>query len=184
VGSTFSAEIPLCYAEAGAIIRLSGEAWQLKAGRLPVLVVEDEVETQLVYEKYLQDTIFQPIPARTIREAQEVLRQIQPGAIILDILLPGEEAWTWLTELKGSDATRSIPVIIVTSVEDPRKGLALGADAYQVKPFERQVGGAAHRWFRTVAANLLVIDDEEPDVTCCRRCWLEHPIQFMPSLPG
>jgi DNA-binding response OmpR family regulator len=66
------------------------------------------------------------------------MQQIQPGAIILDILLPGGESWQWLAELKDTEATRDMPIIVATTVDDPRKGLALGADAYCLKPIERQ----------------------------------------------
>ena len=64
---------------------------------------------------------------------------MQPKAIILDILLRGEDAWQWLTEIKGSSAaTHSTPILVVTTVGDERKGLALGAEAYLVKPIERE----------------------------------------------
>jgi DNA-binding response OmpR family regulator len=54
-------------------------------------------------------------------------------AVLLDILLKGEDSWRWLADLK-QDEQRNVPVIIASSVEDERKGLALGADAYFQKP--------------------------------------------------
>ena len=53
-----------------------------------------------------------------------------PQAILLDILLPGKDAWEFLAILKSEDATKDIPVLVATTVEDQRKGFALGADAY------------------------------------------------------
>jgi CheY-like chemotaxis protein len=100
-------------------------------------VVEDEPETRLVYEKYLRNTAFRPVPAGSIRQAREQLRRYPVVAVILDVLLPDEPAWQWLAELKREDATSNLPVFIVSSVEDPRKGLALGADDYCVKPLTR-----------------------------------------------
>jgi DNA-binding response OmpR family regulator len=114
------------------------EAPLLDPNRIPVLIVEDGAETQLIYEKFLKGSLFQAIPVYTVREAQRVMQQIQPGAIILDILLPGGESWQWLAELKDTEATRDMPIIVATTVDDPRKGLALGADAYCLKPIERQ----------------------------------------------
>jgi signal transduction histidine kinase/CheY-like chemotaxis protein len=137
IGSTFSTEIPIRYVEPVITSEAPFEAWQLDPGRVPVLVVEDSIETQLIYEKFLKGSIFQPIPAHTVRAAREIMQQIQPEALILDILLPGGESWNWLAELKGTEATRPIPIIVVTTVEDPRKGMALGADAYCLKPVER-----------------------------------------------
>jgi DNA-binding response OmpR family regulator len=102
-----------------------------------VLVVEDDEATLLLYEKFLQGSGFQLLPARTARQARDLLRDLRPQAIILDILLPGEDAWPLLAELKGQEESQDIPIMVVTTVEDQRKGLALGADAYYLKPIER-----------------------------------------------
>jgi CheY-like chemotaxis protein len=113
--------------------------WQLEDGRLPILFVEDAPEVRLIYENYLRGSVFQMIPAASLRDARDVMRQIQPMAIVLDVLLRGEDSWQWLVELKANPATRDIPVVVVTTVEDQGKGYALGADEYIVKPVQRQV---------------------------------------------
>lgn len=61
--------------------------------------------------------------------------QIQPGAILLDIGLPGKSGWDVLRELKTNEHTRAIPVIITSIVENRSQARALGAAAYLVKPF-------------------------------------------------
>jgi DNA-binding response OmpR family regulator len=142
VGSTFTAIIPLVYAPTPADIGHAEPAeadriWKPEEGRLPVLVVEDEPETRVLYETYLRPTAFQPLWAATIREARELLRLYPFRAIVLDALLLDEEAWEWLAEIKGHEAMKQIPVLIVSSVEDLRKGLALGADDYCIKPVRR-----------------------------------------------
>lgn len=162
LGSTFFAEIPIQYAEAepGEGPAAIAEAKALDPDSLPVLVVEDEAGTRLLYEKFLKGTRFQSVPARTLREAQQLIEQVQPQAIILDILLPDQEAWTWLARLKSDPHTRRIPVLVVTQVEDPQKGLALGADAYGIKPIERQwlLGQLAR--LTQPKPSLLIIDDQ------------------------
>ncbi len=102
-----------------------------------VLIVEDEAETRLIYEKYLAESPFQALAVSSLRQGRDALRQYQPRAIILDIALRGENAWNWLAELKADEATRDIPIMIASAVEDRGKGFALGADAYCVKPLER-----------------------------------------------
>jgi len=106
---------------------------------MPVLVLDDEPATRLIYEKYLRESPFQVLSASNLREARDALRQVRPRAIILDIALRGEESWNWLAELKADGRTREIPIIIATAVEDRGKGLTLGADAYCVKPLTREV---------------------------------------------
>ena len=86
------------------------------------------------------------------------MKRIRPQAILLDIVLRGEDTWRWLSELKSDPLTQSIPVIVVTSIEDERKGLALGADAYCLKPMERAV--LLEKLDALTARRVLVIDDD------------------------
>lgn len=162
LGSTFFAEIPGDYAETEQLEDPAAgqELKPADSDHLPVLVVEDEAGTRLLYEKFLKGTQFQPVPARTLREAQQLVEQVQPQAIILDILLPDQEAWTWLARLKSDPHTRRIPVLVVTQVEDPQKGLALGADAYGIKPIERKWLLGQLTRLTQPKPSLLIIDDE------------------------
>ena len=137
VGSTFSLTIPLNYVDARAAAAAPPASWQLDESRIVVLIVEDEAETRLIYEKYLGESPFQALAVSSLRQGRDALRQYQPRAIILDIALRGENAWNWLAELKADEATRDIPIMIASAVEDRGKGFALGADAYCVKPLER-----------------------------------------------
>ena len=142
VGSTFSLTIPIQYVAAGEgepADAAPPQRWEWDETRLPVLVLDDEPATQLIYEKYLRKSPFQVLSASNLREARDALRQVRPRAIILDIALRGEESWNWLAELKADGRTREIPIIIATAVEDRGKGLTLGADAYCVKPLTREV---------------------------------------------
>ena len=142
VGSTFSLTIPIQYVAAGEAEPTDNappQRWEWDETRMPVLVLDDEPATQLIYEKYLRESPFQVLSAGNLREARDALKQVRPRAIILDIALRGEESWNWLAELKADGRTREIPIIIATAVEDRGKGLTLGADAYCVKPLTREV---------------------------------------------
>ena len=161
VGSTFTARIPIRYTvpEPPPL----APTWQPDARLDPVLIVEDSAEDVLVYEKFLRGSRFQPVAVSTLSRAREVLRRLRPVAVILDIRLRGEDTWSFLSELKRREDTRDVPVLVITTVPDPHKGLGLGADAYAVKPVERvwlldtlgQVTGPERR------PVVLVIDDDE-----------------------
>jgi CheY-like chemotaxis protein len=75
--------------------------------------------------------------ARDGVEALEVVRKVHPAAVVLDIKLPRVDGWQVLTELKADPATAAIPVVIASVVDDRPRGLALGADAYLLKPVRR-----------------------------------------------
>jgi CheY-like chemotaxis protein len=83
---------------------------------------------------------------------------VRPRAVVLDILLRGEDSWRWLADLKKDAATANIPVIVVTNVEDERKARALGADEYCRKPVNR--ASLLEKLNGVVARNVLVIDDD------------------------
>jgi CheY-like chemotaxis protein len=137
--------------------------WDLEANRIPVLVLEDAPESLMMYERLFAGSAFQMLPARTMREAHLALAAFRPRAIVLDILLRGEETWGFLTEVKRRPDTHGIPVLVVSTVDDPAKALALGADAYCPKPIERQT--LLHELMRLIdpqnVKRVLVVDDEE-----------------------
>jgi CheY-like chemotaxis protein len=158
----------------------------LDQARLPVLVIEDEIETRLLYEKYLRGTGFQPVPARSIREARVLLETIRPAAIILDILLRGEDSWALLAELKAAPETRDVPVLVITYVEDRQKALSLGANAFANKPVER-------RWLldrlhtltgRKSLRKVLLIDDEEVSRYLLRQLFPRQSAQVIEARNG
>ena len=156
-GSTFTATIPLRYSEAIEEAALADEQLQVDAARIPLLVVEDQPETQLYYEKILRGTAYAAIPARTLRQAKDALARARPAAILLDVVLGNESSWRWLGELKSA-ASDAPPVIVATSLDDPRKGYGLGAEAYLEKPVARpQLLEALNR---LTGAKILVIDDD------------------------
>jgi DNA-binding response OmpR family regulator/nitrogen-specific signal transduction histidine kinase len=156
-GSTFTATIPLRYSEALEEAPLADEQLRVDAAHIPLLVVEDQPETQLYYEKILRGTAYAAIPARTLRQAKDALARARPAAILLDVVLGNESSWRWLGELKSA-ASGAPPVIVATSVDDPRKGYGLGAEAYLEKPVARpQLLEALNR---LTGAKILVIDDD------------------------
>jgi len=157
VGSTFTTTLPLHFDDR-ANFPTAAEDREIDPLLVPVLVVEDEPETQFIYEKLLQGSRYQPISARNLREARELLVQAKPRAVLLDVLLKGEDSWRWLADIKRDAATCAIPVIVATNMEDERKARALGADAFCRKPLDRAT--LLGMLNDVVARNVLVIDDD------------------------
>ena len=107
--------------------------------RRVVLVVEDNPGVVELYRRILEDTggyevVAAPAPAMAAALASELV----PGAIILDILMPGQDGWIVLRSLKADTATRRIPVIVCSVFEEPELASALGAGAYLRKPISSQ----------------------------------------------
>lgn len=104
---------------------------------LPILAVEDHPETLFIYENHLQQSTYQLIATRTLAQARQVLQQVRPAAIMLDIMLEGQNGWTFLREIKGDETTRNIPIVVITIIDNEKQALALGANGFLIKPVDR-----------------------------------------------
>ena len=138
VGSTFSVVLPMRYAPRPPHNDVSAMSVASQDDRrLPVLVVEDEESTCLLYQRFLQGSAFRPVFAASLRQAEEQWLAQPPVAVLLDVSLKGEDSWRWLTDIKSDPRRAGVPVVLATDTDDKRKGLALGADAYYLKPLSR-----------------------------------------------
>jgi signal transduction histidine kinase/CheY-like chemotaxis protein len=158
-GSTFSLAIPLVFRDVTA----PSAPEPVDPTRVAVLHVEDADEDALLVERALAPTRYQPLRARTVAAAEALILSARPVAIILDIRLHGQDAWDFLARLKRNPTTAAVPLIIASTIDDRRKGLALGADAYCLKPIDPlilvrmldELVGAPS------AVRILTVDDEE-----------------------
>jgi CheY-like chemotaxis protein len=131
-----------------------------------VLLVEDNPEAAEILARHLDGGGFRIEIARTGIEAVTMARDLKPVAITLDILLPEIDGWEVLNRLKADTLTRNIPVVVVSVVDNPSLGRALGAIDYFVKPVD---GGALLSRLgeytfttkaKTESIRVLVVDDE------------------------
>jgi len=161
LGSTFRASIPIRFGGPGPDAEVA--SLEPDVTRHSVLVVEDDPATQLLYEKFLKDSGFQALPVTSIRAARQALQRFRPAAVLLDILIPGEDGWSLLGEIKGEPTTRDLPVIVATIQEEKDRGMALGADDYCVKPVDRPWLLEKLRTLtqRQPLKSILLIDDED-----------------------
>ncbi|HWR97148.1 MAG TPA: response regulator [Candidatus Methanoperedens sp.] len=103
-----------------------------------VLVVDDEPNILYALEETVRDLGFECIAACDGEEALIIARGVRPDMIITDVIMPRLDGYELCQRLKADKTTRSIPVVMVTvraGDKDHRKGSAVGADAYLVKPF-------------------------------------------------
>ena len=161
-GSVFSVTIPRIYRSISAPIDIA-ESWELRSGRIPILTVEDNPADSFAVERILSTSRYQAIVARSIAEARRALEYVRPAAIILDVVLLGDESWRFLIEMRQRDATVDIPVVVASSTGDKRKAISLGADEYLDKPIDpAQLVGLLDRLTgQRSVTHVLLVDDEE-----------------------
>lgn len=109
-----------------------------KANSDTVLVVEDEADVLDLVRYHLGKAGFRVLVANDGATGLAIARAEKPDAIVLDLMLPGVCGEDVCRELKRSDDTASIPIIMLTAKAQPEErvaGLELGADDYVSKPF-------------------------------------------------
>jgi CheY-like chemotaxis protein len=174
-GSVFTITLPLEARRAVAAPQtVAAERPAVAISRPLVLVVEDDPAAAELLIRQIERAGFRTQVARTGGQALAAARAQKPAAITLDILLPDLDGWEVLTQLKNDPATSKIPVVVVSVVDNPELGIALGALDYFVKPVsgaELVSRLARFRLGRTYAdkASVLVVDDEEPNREWLRR---------------
>ena len=167
-GSTFTVRLP-------RIVQI-GEAQTLvtEAGAQPaypvaaeaeeplILVVDDDATVRELVERHLKRSGFAVVTARGGQEGLRLVRELRPAAVTLDIMMPDLDGWTVLAAIKGDPALASIPVVLMSIVDQKNRGYALGAADYLVKPVDRaklvetltNICGAS-------AGRALLVDDDE-----------------------
>jgi len=167
-GSIFRLTLPLSIKPGEKIITekptVKREIPSKKPIELPeVLIVEDNSEIQYLYSIFLEKSGFKSIAAFNLKEAEEALKKVKPVAIILDIILPGENGWEFLSRLKSDPTTSNIPVIVATILEDKQKAFELGAEDFCSKPIPSEwLLNAIHKWgIKSKKSTILIADDEE-----------------------
>ena len=76
--------------------------------------------------------------AKNGAEARQHLAELRPAAILLDIMMPEEDGWEILVDLKQRPETRDVPVLLCSVVNEPTLGQSLGAAGYLTKPVSQE----------------------------------------------
>ena len=102
-----------------------------------VLIVDDSPTDVHVMQKALEQHGFKTAAASDGGEGLRLARELQPDLILMDIVMPGVNGFQATRQLANDPATRTIPVIMVTSKSqetDRIWGMRQGAVDYLVKP--------------------------------------------------
>jgi len=112
------------------------------------MVVEDEPVMNDLIAEILRFHGFQVASTLNGEDALAACREQLPGAMLLDIMLPGISGYEVCHQMKAARRTNLVPIIMLTSLDrrdDHVHGIRVGADAYVTKPFEPDTLTAALR---------------------------------------
>jgi signal transduction histidine kinase/DNA-binding response OmpR family regulator len=160
-GSTFYVRLPCVYV--GEVVE-SQDAGNLPAPdfhRAPVLFVEDNPETALLFETFLRDTEFQPILASSVPQAEQWAARHSPVAVVSDIYLGADTAWEFLRRLR--ERMPALPLITTSIFEETARLPDGGVDLFLPKPLERETLLRELRRLtaQTGTRRVLLVDDND-----------------------
>src|SRR5947208_5879725 len=171
-GSVFTVRLP-SGAEAAAKAATNG-------GREPtsdcVLVIDDDATARDLIADHLKAEGFSVKTAAGGLEGLKLAKELRPIAITLDVMMPDLDGWSVLAALRQDPELADIPVIMVTIVDEHRRGIALGAAGYLTKPIDRERLHRLVARYRAAAppTRVLLVEDDALQRERMRE-WLEGP---------
>jgi signal transduction histidine kinase len=137
VGSVFTVTVPILGRppkEPSPVFLASDKSRRKKM----LLAIDDDPEVLTLLRDSLEGTSYGFAGALTGEEGLLLAKKLKPLAITLDIMMPHRDGWSVLQVLKNDFDMRSIPVIMLSILDDRNLGYAMGVADYIVKPFARK----------------------------------------------
>lgn len=107
----------------------------------PILIVDDDPSSLFTLNEIVEKAGYNTLIAKNGKECLEVLENIEPGLILLDIMMPVMDGFQTIQKIKANKSLASIPVIAVSAKamsEDKRIVLKYGFDSFISKPINSQ----------------------------------------------
>jgi CheY-like chemotaxis protein len=105
-------------------------------------IVEDHDDTREGFAEYLRWQGFDVRTAGSAVEFRALLAEHLPGAIVMDLVLPGTDGFTLTREIKADPRTKSVPVLVVSASvrpQDRESAELAGSDAFLPKPCDPEI---------------------------------------------
>lgn len=134
-----------------------------------ILVVDDDTNIRQLLRQELENEGYQVIEAENGQDAVAKTKTLQPDLIILDIMMPELSGFDVAAVLKNDPRTLDIPIVILSIVEDEKRGYRLGVERYMTKPIDvdallKEIDHLLVHTSVRRKRHVLVVDDELPAV--------------------
>ena len=130
-----TAEPPAAPFDGTAEVRVPPKAGD--AAKPVILVVEDNGPASDLLTHYLTEAGYAVAHAFDGEQAVQMVHDLKPDAVTLDLMLPKKDGLQVLAEIKSTPDTVDIPVVIISMTDDQQLGFSLGAVDFMVKPIDK-----------------------------------------------
>jgi signal transduction histidine kinase/CheY-like chemotaxis protein len=102
-----------------------------------VVLVDDDVAMHDLIKRTISKLNLTLLGATNSEKGMELIREVKPKLILLDVLMPGRDGWSLLKECKTDKNLKDIPVIMISQLNQSNLASSLGANDYLTKPIDR-----------------------------------------------
>jgi CheY-like chemotaxis protein len=124
--------------DSSAQVRFAARLILPTAEQVPVLVIDDNVDTLHLVRRYLSGSRYRFIGTSDPQEVVALAGELHPRMIVLDVMLPGVDGWEVLARLREHPATYGTPILVCTILAQEDLAMLLGAADFVHKPINRQ----------------------------------------------
>jgi CheY-like chemotaxis protein len=103
-----------------------------------ILVVDDNPDMLQLYSRFLKGSGHQVTHAQSGDEALQLAGHVWPACIVLDVMMPARDGWEILQLLRTDPATREVPVLVCSVLQQSELARSLGADGFLPKPISQR----------------------------------------------
>ncbi|MCP5540938.1 MAG: response regulator [Akkermansiaceae bacterium] len=139
-----------------------GEGGAASKGTL--LVIDDEEAIRDLMSRSLKKSGYHVVTASNGPDGIARARELNPDIITLDVMMPGMDGWAVLSQLKADPALATIPVFMMTVLNEKKLGFSLGASEYLTKPIDwRRLSALLKEYSRDIEKSpvALIVDDDD-----------------------
>jgi signal transduction histidine kinase/CheY-like chemotaxis protein len=167
-GTTFTIELPRQISSSEQREREAAEGEAANGQReytSTLLVIDDDLATHDIMRRELAGKGIRVIAAVNGEEGIQKAHEVHPELITLDAIMPGMDGWEVLARLKSDPVLARIPVIMLSIVDEKKKGFSLGVSEYLIKPANRnELSGLLEKYLDrptpSKSKGLLLVDDD------------------------
>ena len=128
-----------------------------------VVLIDDDVAMHDLIRRTLSKIGLKLVGAVDSEKGMQIVREMKPKLLLLDVLMPGRDGWSILKECKSDPELKDMPVVMVSQLSQDVLSQSLGADDYLTKPINRDLFLETVSRLIAVAdpdGTVLIIDDD------------------------
>ena len=163
VGSVFTLYVPRECPQDYDVVEGGNSIDKLTEEEKIVVLIDDDVAMHDLIRRTLSKIGLKLVGAVDSEKGMQIVREMKPKLLLLDVLMPGRDGWSILKECKSDPELKEMPVVMVSQLSQDVLSQSLGADDYLTKPINRDLFLETVSRLISVAdqdGTVLIIDDD------------------------